>query len=128
MDYLGKDLDAVLQRERPEPSLSHDVTALSHIILRAIETVRSSLERFYIERGRLSPWEFEILLLAIRSSFLDLQRGEDVRSGFTILRLYMPGLTLERYRKSYRRKFSYMYDLVIQETQRLLSAEEAFYR
>lgn len=128
IEYLGTDLDATMLRECSEPSQPHDVAALSHVVQRAIETVRSSLERFYIERGRLSPWEFEILLLAIRSSFLDLKRGEDARSGFTILRMYMPGLTLERYTKSYRRKFSYMYDLVVQEARKQLNAEAAFFK
>ena len=53
------------------------MSALSHIIHTAIETVRPSLENLYVQRERLSAWEFDLMLLAIRSTFLDLQRGSD---------------------------------------------------
>ncbi|MFZ1731688.1 MAG: hypothetical protein WBQ23_12710 [Bacteroidota bacterium] len=126
--YLGRALEASLLHQTPEPSVAYDIAVLSHIVQRSVETVRSSVERLYIERNRLTGWEFELLLYAIKSSFLDLRWGEEQRSGYWFLRNYMPGLTPERYRESYRRKYAYLYDLVLQEAQRLMEAESTFFK
>ncbi len=125
VEYLGHDLESTLQHEQPDASISYDVSALSHIIHTAIETVRPSLENLYVQRERLSAWEFDLMLLAIRSTFLDLQRGSDARSGYSFLRLYMPGLSPERFRATYRRKFAYMYERVVQEAQKHLKQDPA---
>ncbi|MBE0643240.1 MAG: hypothetical protein IH600_04105 [Bacteroidetes bacterium] len=123
VDYLGRDLEAAIQLDQTDASISYDVSVLSHIIHLAIDAVRPSLENLYIKRGRLSLWEFELMLLAIKATFLDLQRGDDVRSGYSFLRLYMPGLSPERFRETYRRKFAYMYERVVQEAKRHLMAD-----
>lgn len=123
VEILGRDLDAAMLLEEEEVSVAFDVAVLSQVIQQSIETVRNAVEDLYIARNRLTAWEFDILMYAIKSSFLDLRWGEEQRSGYWFLRKYMPGLTPERYRESYRRKYSYLYDLVVQESQRLMAAE-----
>lgn len=104
-------------------SVGYDVAVLAHVVHRAVDRVLSSFERFYLERERLTREEFDIMLHAIRGAFLDDRLGEDVRSHYAQLREYMPGLTNERYRLSYRRKYVYMYERVMEEAQRLLELE-----
>lgn len=121
LEYLAQRTS--LSQQPPGESVGHDVAVLTNVLHRAIERVRHSFERFYLERGRLTPEEFEIMLQAIRGAFLDDRLGADVRSHYAQLREYMPGLTNERYRMSYRRKYVYMYERVMEEAQRLLELE-----
>lgn len=121
-EYLGQKA-APSETTVEGASVAFDVAVLTHVIHRAIERVRDSLERFYLDRGKLGRGEFENMLRAIRGAFLDDRLGGEDRSNFTQLREYMPGLTLERYHASYRRKYTYMYDRVLEEAQKLLDKE-----
>lgn len=123
LDFIGRDFEATTGTSETEVSVAHDVAVLSHTVQRAIETVRQSLERFYIERNRLTRTEFELILHAVKASFLEAAQGGEPRSSYAQLRHFMPGLTPERFHESYRRKFTYMHELVMMEAQRLLQAE-----
>jgi hypothetical protein len=123
LDFVGRDFMAASAPSEAEVSFAHDVAVLSHTIQRAIESVRQSLERFYIERERLTRTEFELILNAIKASFLEDAQGGEPRSSYAQLRHFMPGLTPERFHESYRRKYAYMHELVVMEAQRLLQAE-----
>ena len=129
LEYVGGSLaaeqrhDAEQRQDAVVESDSHDATVLSHTVQRAVENVRVSLERSYVERNRLTREEFELVLSAVRTSFLDVAKEDEERSGFMRLRQFMPGLTSERYHETYRRKYAYMRELVMQEAQRLLHAD-----
>lgn len=123
LEFVGRDFEASFASSAPETSFEHDIAVLSHTIQRAIESVRQSLERFYIERSRLTRTEFELILHAIKASFLEAAQGGEPRSSYMQLRHFMPGLTPERFHESYRRKYTYMHELVVMEAQRLLQAE-----
>lgn len=120
LDYVGRSFAAEDGHHEVVASHDHDVAVLSHTLHRAVENVRVSLERTYIDRKRLTRGEFELLLRAVRTSFLDVVADDEDCSSFMRLRRFMPGLTSERYHETYRRKFSYMRELVMQEAQRLL--------
>ena len=57
-------------------------------------------------------------------TFVDDRLGGEQRSEYAQLREYMPGLTRERYRNSYRRRYTYMTERVMEEAQRLLEKEK----
>lgn len=122
-DFVGRGFEAAFAWSEPEASIAHDVAVLSHTIQRAIESVRQSLERFYIERNRLTRTEFELILHAIKTYFLETAQGGEPRSSYAQLRSCMPGLTPERFQESYRRKYIYIHELVSTEARRLLQAE-----
>jgi hypothetical protein len=123
VEFLGRSYEAVRPSSIPEDGPTHDEAVLSHVIHRAIERARSSLERSYIDRGSLSSRDFELMLAAIREALLDTRDHENGRSSYAQLRQYMPGLTPERYRESYRRKYAYMLEVVRREAQRLMQSE-----
>ncbi|MDX9758459.1 MAG: hypothetical protein RBU27_04780 [Bacteroidota bacterium] len=123
LDFVGNRYAAQLQVDADEGTHTHDFMMLSHTVQRAVENVRVSLEHIYIERKRLTRAEFELLLRAVRASFLEVGDDGELRSSFMQLQQFMPGLTSERYHETYRRKYSYMRDLVLQEARRLLQLE-----
>lgn len=127
LEHMGQNLKARHPDTAAEPSIEHDFAILSMVIQRAVAKVRSELELCYVERNRLTTWEFDLILEAVKDSFLLPGIGDETMSGFASLRGRMPGLTSQRYRKTYRRKFTYIRDLVAKEAQ-LLMKSEAYYQ
>ncbi|MBR9977905.1 MAG: hypothetical protein KFH87_07435 [Bacteroidetes bacterium] len=123
LKYIGQHLETMRQDVTTEPSIEHDVAILSMVIRRALSNVRSELASFYIERNKLTTWEFDLMLDAVEDFFLLQSFRDEPMSGFALLRRHMPGLTHERYRQTYRRKFSHIRDLVARKAQYLMKSE-----
>jgi hypothetical protein len=77
----------------------------AHLLI-AIDDVREELGEFYDSSNRLSPDEMDAFALAAQHYLRDASTGEQA-SQYAYLREYMPGLTNQRYRESYRNRLMY---------------------
>jgi hypothetical protein len=84
-----------------------DAETASAALLASLEDARGWVQERYVSRGKLGEREAEAMLEAIHRYIEDLQQ-RDVLGHFSYLRRSMPGLTQQRYRKSYRNLYEYI--------------------
>lgn len=111
-----------------DPVDGHDASVLGRILLQSLDSTLPWIEELYIEKNRLSRKEVDCLIAAIRMYFHDLMGGEETLGPYSYLRRCMPGLTHERFRDSYRRKFEYILQRVLDEAYIRLGKDTAFLR
>jgi hypothetical protein len=98
-----------------DPAAGHDAQVLGRILLQALDSTLPWIEEVYIGKRHLSKKEVDCILTAIRMYFNDLMSEQDALGPYTYLRRCMPGLTHDRFRRSYRRKFEYILQRILDE-------------
>ena len=108
------------------PDDNHDTMALGHVLFEALSTTLPWIEETYLKKNRLSRKEMNCFISAIRVYFNDLMTETETLGPYFYLRKDMPGLTHERFRESYRRKFENILHRVLDEASKRLGKEEIY--
>ncbi|MCB2206131.1 hypothetical protein KQI65_15420 [bacterium] len=98
-----------------DPVESSDADVLGRILMRTLDATLPWIDEIYVQKKRLSTTEAECLVSAIRMYFKDLMGENEALGPYSYLRQCMPGLTHARFRSSYRRKFEYILQRVLDE-------------
>lgn len=122
MDMRGNYVQHAEQEER------HDSRLLMHILYKSLDECGPWLENTYIRTHRLTELELKLFIDAIRLYFTDIMRGDESQGAYAYLRKCMPGLTHTRFRDSYRRRFEYILQHVMETARAHLSREESYLR
>lgn len=106
--------DAAMTAEDVDDSIMAD-----RALNAALAEARNWVDEKYVQRHKLSTMEAEAMLRAIQLYVDDLKR-DDALGHFTYLRQVLPGLTQQRYRKSYRNTYEYIVRTVFTNVRRRL--------
>jgi len=113
---------------RENPVVAHDSEVLGRILMRALDNTLPWIDEMYVEKKRLSRKEADCMLAAMRMYFNDLVSVQDTLGPYSYLRRCMPGLTHDRFRRSYRRKFEYILQKTLDEAYIRLGIESTLLR
>ena len=100
---------------RTAPETELDAPLLGRILMESLDRSMSWIDEVYLQKGRLTRKELDCFIMAIKSYFKDLMSDEQPLAPFAYLRHCMPGLTHARFRESYRRKFEYILQRVLDD-------------
>ncbi|MDT8324334.1 MAG: hypothetical protein RRA94_09490, partial [Bacteroidota bacterium] len=126
-EALGMDY-SFLALSHSDPVAGHDTSVLGRILLQALDNTLPWIEEVYIKKERLSKKEVDCFVAAIQMYFKDLMSEEETSGPYSYLRRCMPGLTHERFRLSYRRRFEYILQHVLDEAYQRLGRDSALLR
>gem|GEM_PF-1415637 len=97
-----------------EAGMILDAGSLSRIIDEAVDESIPWVEHKYVRLDRLSVQEMNLFFEAIRLYFRDFMQEGETAGPFHYLRACMPGLTHQRFRSTYRHKFEYILNRILE--------------
>jgi hypothetical protein len=109
---------------QPQPGYDYDIAVLGNVLHDALDLTLPWAEEMYVKKRRLTQKELKCFVSAIQMYFKDLMGETETLGPYIYLRKSMPGLTHERFRESYRRKFEYILQRVLDEASRRLEKEK----
>ena len=121
-DLVGSELEHARIPE-DETGTHVDSGNLSRVIDAAIDESRPWVEHKYVRLGRLTEREADLFFEAIRLYFKDFMQQGETDGPFHYLRSCMPGLTHERFRASYRHKYEYIFNRILERAREKLDGQ-----